>query len=106
MRIGPVCCLRREMDRGSVESLETLAEHWTVPLREQATRNVNDAVGVDPEEVAVVGEMVDRAEGEAVDDRGDAFGLGVFDDVGCLDEGRLAQRTDRAPLAVGTEDVA
>ena len=49
--------------------------------------------------------MVDRAQREAVDDRGDALGLDVGDDVRRLDERPLAQRADRATVPVGAHDV-
>jgi hypothetical protein len=53
---------------------------------------VHDAVGIDPEQIAVKGEMVDRTGREAVDDRGDPSRVGVRDDVGGLDDRALRQR--------------
>ena len=66
---------------------------------------MHDAVGIDAEHVAIEREVMDRAQRQAVDDGRDAFGLGVGDDVRRLYERALAQRADRAAVAVGAHDV-
>ena len=66
---------------------------------------MDDAVGVDPEHVAVEREVMDRAQRQPVDDGGDALGLDVGDDVRGLDERALAQRADRAAVPVGAHHV-
>lgn len=42
---------------------------------------------------------MNRAQGPAIDDRGDALRVDVGHDVGGLDERALSQRADRAPVA-------
>jgi len=49
--------------------------------------------------------VVDGAQREAVDDRGDALLVRVLDDVRGLDQRGLAQRADRAAAAVGAQHV-
>jgi len=65
---------------------------------------VDHTVWRDPEQVAVVGDMVDRAQGNAVDDRRRAQRVAVFDDVRGLQERRRAQGAHRAACAVRAED--
>jgi len=61
---------------------------------------VHDTVRVDAHQVAVVGEMMYGAQGEAVDDSGDAALLSVLDDVSGLDQSRLAECADGAAVPV------
>src|SRR3954468_12417354 len=89
--VRPVFGLARQSDWRAVESLKTGAEHRAVGLVEQSLRDVHDAVGVDAEGVAGEREVVDRAEREPVDDRGDALRR----DVGGLYERALAQIAQR-----------
>jgi hypothetical protein len=58
-----------------------------------------------PSRFAVEREVVNGAQREAVDNRGDALGLDVGNDVGGLDKGALTQRADRAPVPVGAHHV-
>jgi hypothetical protein len=96
----------RHVNGRPVEALETFTQHWPVPLLEQASSDVDHAPRVNPHEVAVVGEVVNRAQGESIDDGRDSLRFRVFDDVRGLDESRLAQRADRAPLPIRTQNVA
>jgi hypothetical protein len=57
-----------------VKVLESSLEHRAVALPQQSNRDVDHALRVDSEEVAVVCAVVDRAERNAVDHRGDALG--------------------------------
>ena len=66
---------------------------WTTPL------------WVDAKQVAVERKVMDRAEGESVDNGGDALRLAVGHDVRRLHELALAERADRAPVLVGAHDV-
>jgi hypothetical protein len=67
---------------------------------------MDDSVGVNSEEVSIVCEVVNGAEGEAVDDCGNPLRLGVLDDMGRLDELGFAERADRAALPVSAQDFA
>ncbi len=74
-----------------MELLQAASQHRAVDLVEEAPRDVHAAGGVDAEEVAVVGEVVDRAQRYAVDDDRDAARIAVVDDVRRLQQRRFAQ---------------
>jgi hypothetical protein len=88
-----------------MEALQPLGEHRPVTLVAQAPCDVDDSAGIDPEQVAVVGEVMDRAKSQAVDDGGDPLGRGVGDDVSRLDELTFSQGANRAAVLVGAQDV-
>jgi len=69
----------RQRDARTVKTLKTGAKHWSVDLSQHTGGDVYDSVWIDAEQVAVEGEMMDRAQRETVDDGGDPLGL----DVGC-----------------------
>jgi hypothetical protein len=75
-----------------MEALQSGSQHRPVGLASKPVGDVHDAARVDPEQVAIEREVVDRAQGEAVHHRGDALGIDVGHDVGSLDERALAQR--------------
>ena len=64
-----------------MEKLNPVLEHRSIDLVQQPIVNMHHAIGVDAEKVAVVPEVVDGAEREAVDDGGTAKRIAVFDDV-------------------------
>ena len=105
MWVRPILGAARHGDAAAVEALQAGAQHRTVDLAQQPARDVDDALRVDAEQVAVEREVVDSAERDAVDDGGDALVLGVGNDVGRLDELALMQRADRAAVAVSAHDV-
>src|SRR5262245_20144592 len=105
VRVWPFFSPARHSDTSAVKPLQTGPQHRTVDFTQQPAGDVDDALGVDAEQIAVEREMVDRAERDPVDDCGDALVLGVGDDVGGLDELALAQGADRAAVAVGAHDV-
>ena len=72
-------------DPPPVEALETLTQHRPVVLLADASGDVNNSSRVDAEEIAIVGEVMDCAEGEAVDHGRHSFGQRVGDDMSCLD---------------------
>ena len=84
-------------NRVTVEALQAGRQHRAVDLVQQACGDVHDTRLVDAEQVAVVGEMVDRAERDPVT-RGDPSALRSLDDVqaawtrGAL-RGEIAQRS-------------
>ena|SRR5918995_2443560 len=82
-------------------SLEPRLQHRAIDLTQESAGDVDDAVGIDAEQVAIEREVMDRAQGEAVDDCGDARGLDVRDDVHRLDQLAFAQGADRAAVPVG-----
>jgi hypothetical protein len=102
VRVGAFFGPARKLDAVPVEALETLPKHGTIDLSAQPWCDVDDATRVDAQDIAIVGKMVDRAERQAIDDRGDSLGICVVDDVGRLDERLLAERADRAPATVRT----
>ena len=83
-----------------MELLQATSEHRAVDLVEQTPRDVDDAAGIDAEEVSVVGKMVDRAQRDAVDDDRGAARIAVVDDVRRLQQRCLAQPADRAARGV------
>src|SRR4051794_11199908 len=85
-RIRALVGLTWKADIRAMKSLQTLTQHWTIPLLEQPLSDMHHALRIDSEEVAVVREVVDRTQSQAVDDGGDPFGLGILDDVCRLDE--------------------
>jgi hypothetical protein len=87
-----------------VEPLQPDAQHGPVDLLQQSGGDVDDAVGRDAEEVAVVGEMMDGAQRDAVDDGGSTLWVAVLDDVCRLEEWRLPQPADGALSAVRAQD--
>ena len=89
----------------AVESLQALAEHGAVTFLPKAPSDVNHTCWVYTEQIAVIGQVVDGAERQAVDDRSHAFGRGVRHDVSRLNEIVSPQRADRAPLAIRPEYV-
>jgi len=106
MRIRPLSRPPRLQDRCSVKSLEALAEHWTVRFLEQSPGDVNDAVGVDPHEISVVRQVMDRTQRQAIHHGSDALRLRVLHDVRSLHELGLSERTNRASVSVGAQDVS
>ena len=88
-----------------MKSLQAGAEHRTVDLAQQPARDVNDPARIDAEEVAVERQVVDRAQRHPVHDRGHSLGLGVGNDVRGLHQLPLAERADRAAMAVGPHHV-
>ena len=50
-------------------------------------------------------EVVDGAQGQTVDNRGDALGLAIGDDVCRLHQVALTQHADRTAVAIGAHDV-
>src|SRR6185312_7469780 len=92
----------RKLDGPAVEALQALSEHWAIDLPAKAGCDMNDPAWIDSQDVAVVGKMVNRAQRESVDDRGDASRVRVADDVRRLDEGLFAKRADRTSMPRGT----
>jgi hypothetical protein len=62
-----------------------------VDLPQQPVGNVQDAAGIDAEQVAIEREVVDRTEREPVDDGGDPLGVDLRNDVRGLHKRSLAQ---------------
>lgn len=61
--VGPFAAIRRLLDGGPVEALQSHSQHRPVDLLEQTIRDVDDAVGCDAEQVPVVGKVLDCAAG-------------------------------------------
>ena len=58
---------------------------------------MHDTARIDAEKVPVVGEVMDGAERDAVDDRGYAAWIPVIDDVSSLEKRCLAELAHRTP---------
>lgn len=91
-------------DARAVEMLDAVLEHRSVDLVQQPIVDVHDAVRVDAEKVAVVREVMDGAESEAVDHGGTTERVAVFDDVRGLQQRSLLQRADRAARSIRLQD--
>jgi hypothetical protein len=87
-----------------VKSLQADAQHRPIDLFEEAARDVHDSVRRDPEQVAVIREVVDCAEGDPVDHGCGATRVAVLDDVRGLQQRSLAECADCAAGAVGAEN--
>ena len=61
LRIGTVLGATGQLDGPAVETLEALSQHWAVDLSAKTGSDVHDAAWIDAQDVAVVGEMVNRA---------------------------------------------
>ena len=93
-------------DPGPVQLLKAMPEHGTVALLENLSADMHRVVRAYPQDVAVIGGMVNLAEGETVlHDRGASI-IGVGNDVGGIQELGVPQPTDRASAVVrGDDDV-
>lgn len=87
-----------------MKALKTVSQHWPVVLVKQSASDVHDATRVDSEKVAVIRQVVDRAECDAVDDGRGASWVAVVDDVCCLKQRRLAELADSTPCRVRAQD--
>ena len=68
-----------------MKTLQPLAQHWAITLSQQPTVDMNDTPRVDPQQVAVIREVVNRAEREPVHDSRCACLVSILNDVGGLD---------------------
>ena len=91
-------------NRGTVETLKTFAKHGSVVLLAKPPRNMHTSAWVNAEEIAVVREMMDRAERQPVHHRGNALWRRVGDDVSCLHQLALSKGADGAAVLICTED--
>lgn len=77
-------------DRRSVEALQPFTEHGTIRLLAEATGDMDDALRINSHQVPVVSKVMNRAQREAIHDRGDpSLLIRVIDDMRGLDELRL-----------------
>jgi hypothetical protein len=67
---------------------------------------VNDSGRIDAEQIPIVGEVMDGAEGDPVDYGGNPVGAGERNDVGRLDKLGFAQCANRTSLPIRPDDVA
>src|SRR4051794_32769640 len=75
--VRPVLGASRQGDTTAMEALQARAQHRPVDLAQQTARDVDHALRIDAEEVAVEREVMDLAQRQAVDDRRAALGLDV-----------------------------
>jgi hypothetical protein len=68
--IGTVLVPKRRQDPAPLHPFEALFEHGAIMERQEPLRDVDDAVWVDPDEVRIVGGVVNFREREAVHDDG------------------------------------
>ena len=88
-----------------VKSFEHV-EHRPVVLVEEPVRDVHTEVGIDPDEVLIVGAVVNGAQAEPVRHDGFAPLLEVSDDMRSVEQSDLLQSADRAAIGVRGEDEA
>jgi hypothetical protein len=100
-----ICTARRLQDPRTVEALQALPQHGPVVFFADGSADVDDFRRIDVEEIAVIGEVMDRAKREAVDHGGHTLGQRVGHDVSGLDELAFAEGADGAPMPVCTQDI-
>lgn len=88
----------------TVHLLETVQEHRAVGVREQPACDVDLRIGADPEEVPVVGTVMDGAQAEAVRD-GRVTAVRIAQDVAGFKQSRLVQPAHCAPSGVRDENL-
>ena len=64
----------------------------------------HNAIRINAQQIAVVCKVMDRAQGNAVDDCGVAARISLVDDVCGFQQTRFTEATDRAAGPVGTQD--
>src|SRR5688500_18679464 len=105
--VGPIRPPYRDLhQRATVVLLEAVTQHRSVGLAEQARRYLDGVIRTDPEDVLVVGRVVQLAEGQAVGDDGIASRVGVGNDVRGIDQFGLIECANGAPDVVGGLDLA
>ncbi len=72
-----------------MKALQPGPQHRSVGLVEQSLGDVHHPLGVNAHEVAVIGEVMDRAQRDPVDDRGVPTRVPVLDDVRRLQQRRF-----------------
>jgi hypothetical protein len=90
LRIRAVLDPRRHADVLLMEALQALPKHRTIALTQHTRCDMHNAGGINAEDMSVVGQMVNRAEREAVANDGRAVFLAVLDDMSRLQERALA----------------
>ncbi|MGI8869592.1 MAG: hypothetical protein ACR2F6_12250 [Mycobacteriales bacterium] len=86
--------------------LQAVAEHRSVDLIEQPVVDLDDEVGWDAADVAVVRRVVDLAEGQAVGDHRLTARMSVGQDAGGVEELAVADPAHRAARLEGHHDLA
>ena len=84
LRIGALICATWLENRRAMEALQPTAQHRSIDLVQEAACNMNDASRIDPEQIPVLGEVVDRAKRDPVHDGGATTRVSVLNDVGGL----------------------
>jgi hypothetical protein len=97
--IGPKCQLSRHEKRLSLKTFQQL-QHRAVVLLEEARRDPDRVVGVDPNEIVVERSVVDRAETDAIADDRIASFLEIADDVGSVEQWQLLEPANRTLVSV------
>jgi hypothetical protein len=83
--IWPIVQPARCVNPCSMESLQAFSKHRAVLFLEQSTGYVHYPVRINAQQIAVIREVMDRAQRKPVYDGCDSLGLWVFDDVRGLD---------------------
>nr|WP_084956277.1 DEAD/DEAH box helicase family protein [Thermoactinospora rubra] len=98
--LGPVCPAARHHQSQAVHLLQAVLEHRPVDLFEDIGPYLDHQVGTNPEDVLVIGGMVDLAQRQPVGHRGDAAFLPVRDDVGGIKQRQMPEVAHRAARLV------
>ena len=80
-----------------------MLQHRPVDLLQQIRADLDDEIGPDTEDVAVVGGVMDLAEGQAIAHGGNTRLLTVRDDVRGVKERTVSQGAHRASRVVGAQ---
>jgi hypothetical protein len=78
-------------------------EHRAVDLVHEVSIDLHDVVGGDPEQLAVIGGVVDLAEAEPVRDDGVSAVLPIADDVRRVEQVGVLEKADGAAPVVGAD---
>lgn len=83
--------------------LKAVPEHWSIPLAEDVSSDLNNQVRSDTENVGIKGRVVDFAQGQTVGNHWLTIGLTVANDVRGIKKLGVAQPTQGASVIVGSK---
>jgi hypothetical protein len=87
-----------------MQSFHSVLKHRAVFLGEDVVSNLDDVVRCNADHQCVEGGVMELAEGDAVADLGNAFRLGVGNDVCCIEQFVMLEPAERALFAIGCQD--
>ena len=92
-----------ELDLLTIDLLQRVPKRRTIEFPHDLRPHSHSVVRTDPEDVGVIGGVVDLAHGDAIGHNGLAT-FGVGQDVGGVEKARVTKTANRALVLVGEED--